>query len=288
MTAYPNLVFDTNRLCTVTPRRFFGSLQESKNARLTLLPRIQTEMLKAIPAIETANFYKPYKLHQQLYNSHDPKKIATAAGEIRDKCQQWLENEFTNSSSIFKVLKHDKEHKETAILIESMIPETCFKKYDIYDVINDKTIIAEALVHGVHIIATNNINTINYDNLNDWVINTFPERTEPFILSGDEATRTIAPGPEGSLWLAKGMLGALLPNDPTKDFSKSIEHFKQNLNNADLPETVMRIDEAIHTHNNPNQLIDHVYSSLPTKARNTEERLRTEIKKTKQDYELEI
>ena len=280
---HPRLFFDTRRILPSTPRRFFGSLEESKGARIKITPTVRDQLIRVLPTLEMNHYQKTIRTVQ-----HKRKKseIIKKTGRVSE---EWITGELDSANSaesIFECIDPNHEHRFDIGNIEYYIPDYCFKKEQSLAIMADKRIVAETIFYKGQFLASSDKNTIYHDTLNEWAYKTFSDRTEELILTSDKLLDKIAPGKDGALSLAKICLGACLPDNPDEHIKEIVEKFRILLAKSDLPETARRIDEAIHTHPDIISLVNDVYENLPVRTRTTEDRRLEKLKEVEDEYAL--
>lgn len=266
-----NIVFDTNLLRNTTPREFFGSLQESMGQSLVVLPTVYRELEVQIPN-EINRIWKRRLTSMREYQSSNQQyhKILSVAVKAS---LAWLRNICSDNKSIIKLIDPENTYEADIPDIADSIPDNCFKYFtDPQQADNDRRIVAETLLYNAHMIGSNNLRSMNHLTINKWALNTFSDRSEPLIVTGDEATHYMMPQPglSGANWLYHGFLGVALP-DGVSDTVSSIDRYLKRLEkDVLLPTTVARIREALSLDTDTLNTFEYFRANRPEKTRYTE------------------
>ena len=157
---HPRLFFDTRRILPSTPRRFFGSLEESKGARIKITPTVRDQLIRVLPTLEMNHYQKTIRTVQ-----HKRKKseIIKKTGRVSE---EWITGELDSANSaesIFECIDPNHEHRFDIGNIEYYIPDYCFKKEQSLAIMSDKRIVAETIFYKGQFLASSDKNTIYHD-----------------------------------------------------------------------------------------------------------------------------
>lgn len=286
-----NAVFDTNLLRNPTPREFFGSLQENADNYLWILPTVYRELEIQIPR-ETNRVWKRRLDSSKTIQQDDPRYSAVLHATVKASLT-WLKHAPNDDKSILKHIDPDNAYQYQIPEMAEYIPDNCFKHFvNPEQSDNDRYIIAETVLYDAQIIATNNLGSINHQTVNDWASSTFPERTEPLIITGDAATKHLAPSDDlsGANWLYRCFLGIALPDDMKNATSVIERHLERLTRDVMLPNTVQRISEAMFLDPAPLDTFEYIRANRPKKTRHTENSLyQSTLKATENEgYDVEL
>lgn len=274
MTPEQATVFDTNLLRNTTPREFFGSLQEQAGKYLWILPAVYRKLEIQIPK-ETNRVWRRRLDSASKIQRDDPRYSAILHATVKASLA-WLRNIHNDERSILKRVDPENTYEGHVPEMAEHIPDNCFKHFGGREQSdNDRYIIAETILYNSQMIATNNLRNINHQTVNDWALNTFPERTEPLIVTGDKATEYLAPsaGLSGAHWLYRGFLGIALPDDMTNATSVIENYLERLTRDVMLPNTTQRISEAMFLDPAPLDTFEYIRANRPKKTRHTEKSL---------------
>ena len=293
---YPTVVFDTNRILTSTPRRFFGSLQEYHHQPVFILPTVKVELLNQIPLQENEYYLKVFNRktrEKTLVQSIRPHHVRQIIIDLATAAESWIREELENldqNQTIFQCIDPKSEHHNETQYITAMIPKEFFKEERKYPLHRDRSIVSEAIYYNTSLIVTNNIHSIYHRHLNEWVKKHFPEREQDLVVTSDKLIRQIAPesNREKQKMIAEALLGAALPAHPGPEIHAIVERFRMRLYHSELPETAGQIKETIETHPDIKNWINTIYRKLPEKTRKTEDRRLKKVKEVEEKWEIRL
>ncbi len=148
---HPRIFFDTNRILPSTPRRFFGSLEESKGTRIKVTPTVRDQFIRALPILEMNHYQKTIR------NIHDKTKKSEIVKKAGKVSEEWVTGELDSTNGaepIFECIDPNHEHRFDIGNIEYYIPDYCFKKEHSLAVISDKRIVAETIFYNGEFLAS--------------------------------------------------------------------------------------------------------------------------------------
>ena len=220
--------FDTVTLTRPTPRKLVCLWMEQAGLRTVLLPTVW----------------------EQLAHPHRNKVGVNAASwrrvrMYRDAPFRWLELDDAQQEAVDDVLQH--------------FTEPCFPRLAADQIPDDAdaNIIAEALVVGTDVLVTQDINSINHDEIN-FVIEKRLGANSGFVLTVDRALARAFPGGESAdhlLMLALATIAPTAPTAPTapadhewaaEDAHRDFARLLRALAGANIRETTQRLDVRWH------------------------------------------
>ena len=200
---------DTNLLRHPTPRRYITAIEALRGHQITILPSVDTKLRRHLP-IQAAKHIEQLARTRNL--EADP-RIAAALREAAGAALEWWETERKRNDSVYAYVsaRDDKTYGRIA----AELPDEAFT--DEHD--TDRWIYAEAMVHGVNVLASRNRETIIAEVLQ-----------EHFEARGGEPPVTVR-----SLWEHTSALAAVERPRPDRGTSSSLRAARRAPDTSGLP-----------------------------------------------------
>ncbi len=240
--ALSQVTIDTSLLYPSTARRFLMTLWDMQALKIPVLPRTSRELHGVIKESESAYWKRRLKREATRTGMHwSPQIIIAIADAASEAAGQWVNQELgygTNqpwNDSALQRIEMDPAAQLRADDIAEQIPKRCFQGRSLTGHRGDRSIIAEGVVCGFKVLATDNRTSIKRSKINEWLL----EQTltsEDFVLDGDEAIDRAGHGKTHPAQLLKTVLIAALPDTPApKDRENTIvEQFIQRMHHDGL------------------------------------------------------
>ena len=241
--------FDTVTLIRPTPRKLVCLWMEQADLRTVLLPTVW----------------------EQLAHAHKNRISVNAASWRRMR---------THTNAPFRWLELDDEQQEAVDDVLQHFTEPCFPRL-VADQIPDDAdanIIAEALVVGTDVLVTQDINSINHDEVN-FVIEKRLGANAGFVLTLDRALARAFPGGESADHLLMLALATIAPTDhewTVEDAHQDFANLLQALAGANVRETAQRLDVRWSQCDDLERTLDEARTVAETSCAMQFERMRAE------------
>ena len=267
------IAFDTNRITHSTPRRFFGSMLEAQGQSSLVLPRVWEEMQRTVVLAERR--YWKNVLRNELaqgrgYSDETEARVFRAVGHA---ALEWLIQERSRNDSAMKVLAPSEQEREEAERIAESLPDDCFPARALADTENDRRVIAEAVVHGMRGVITDNMASVDHMRVNAWAdAEGLTKSKSEFVMSSGPAMRALTEDLEGSRRMYHWAVGACLPTTPSTSDRRLIESFAQQMSASGLSFAGQRVLHEMASDRKFGQTIEEIRERLPERTRRTEDR----------------
>lgn len=202
---------DTQLLGDPTCRRFLSSLWELEGHSLSVTPTVARELPGNVRASEERRWQRAIRHDVNRGNQrYDPAAYNAILQATREAAEAWIKEELDKPAGLVAVQRTVDTDEKAAVLART-IPALCFRSTNEDNEWNDRAIVAEAVVHGFRLQASQNLRSIARDRLNHWL----QERNHtdgPLIVNVEEAIPARSRNP-GDLETAalRAVMGAALP-----------------------------------------------------------------------------
>ncbi len=174
------LALDTNLLAYETPRRFLRNVARDLGMGIHVLPQVHEESLKRIERAEQERWTERLE-NLPGYTDLARGRIVSAVGAA---ARQWLDEQCRRQDSGLYLVRPTFEQTWQAHRIARNLPPGVVKR-GISVPTGDPLILAQAAVHNVTLLSTNNFKTIDHENANEWFRDHLAE-PEPIVRTPDE------------------------------------------------------------------------------------------------------
>ena len=162
-----NFALDTQLLAYETPRRLLHGIAAEIETEIVVLPEVGREVSERLEANEQGRWIEQL-LDDPRYSDEQRERIVREAGAA---AAEWFADELARSDNRWTAQKETLREAWEARLIARNLPVGVVKRSGL-EPEGDKLIIAQAAVHGVRLLATNNFRTINHKEANAWLTRT--------------------------------------------------------------------------------------------------------------------
>lgn len=145
---------DTNLLGFITPRRLLTALQEMRGHAVFMLPTVGDEMeVRVMLAAE-----RQFRQRAVATSGNDAASLDQVMGEVRSEVLHWLQEEMHRNDAAWTALDPRRERAEEYGRVMARMPGGLFlDEREGRMNVGDRRIVAEAVVHGVPVLATANM-----------------------------------------------------------------------------------------------------------------------------------
>ena len=214
------VTIDSSLVYPTTSRRFIMALWEMEGLKVELLPRTIQEMFGFVQDSERRHWGARTRAEAERTGVSLPAKTvssiekatALAAGAWVNKELGYAGIPGRNDSMLRAVALTEEQETQANALAES-IPRKCFKGPSKDGHQGDRQIIAQGVVSGFKILASDNRSSIRRTQINGWLIE---QKLAPgeFVLEGDDAIDQAGSWREQPAHMLEAVLRATLPTRP--------------------------------------------------------------------------
>ena len=162
---------DTNLFVFPAPRRLLHGIALETGKNIFLLPEVHREIAerKRIRSAEVFRWRRRQRW-QKLDAGGPVEKMERIRDAIGKASLDWYEEELSRPDGVFRrVQTTDREVRDVARIGEAL-PKRIFKGWvDDHLLAGDPLIVAEAIFHKIDLLSTNNLTSIDHDQLNAWL-----------------------------------------------------------------------------------------------------------------------
>ena len=180
------LAVDTNLLAYETPRRFLRNVTQHLGINIFILPQVHEEALRRIERHEQENWTGKLEEDPNLDDVTRGRIVAEAGSAAK----RWLDDQCRRQDSGLVLVRPALDDAWQAHRIARNLPHGVVKK-GLTAPPGDPLILAQAAVHGMTLLSTNNFQTIDHEQANEWFRNHLGERS-PVVRTPDETIDILA------------------------------------------------------------------------------------------------
>lgn len=214
-----SVTVDSSLMYPTTTRRFLMALWEMEGLRIELVPRTAQEMYGMVRESEREQWYRRLrwdtKRTGRVWAPESVEKIIDAA---QNAAGQWVNAELgygktpgRNDSMLHAVTLSAKQGVEAAA-IAAEIPRRCFRGPTKNNYRGDREIVAQAVISGFKILASDNRWSIVRNRMNGWLAEQSLVEEE-LVLNADDAIEKAGPWRTQANTMLEAVLRATLPNE---------------------------------------------------------------------------
>ena len=211
---------DSSLMYPATSRRFLMSLWEMEGLRIELVPRTVKEMYGFVQDSEWAHWRAALiKEGQRTGRTWSPQETRAIAQAAANASAQWVNEELGHgeipprNDSMMRLVALSDTQASVAAMIADAIPRFCFKGPSKDEHRGDREIIAQSVVTGFKIIASDNRSSIRRKQMNGWLSEKELAKEE-FVLNADDAIERAGQWREQPARMLEAALRAALPETP--------------------------------------------------------------------------
>ena len=240
-----SVTIDSSLVYPTTSRRFLMALWEMEDRKVELLPRTVKETWGFVQDSEIEYWGRRLAKEAERTATTVPPDVARAIKEAAAvTAGVWINAEVGyagrpgRNDSMLRAVTLTAEQDRHADAIARAIPGECFKGASKNNHWGDRQIIAQGIVSGFKILASDNRASIRRTQTNGWLIDERLAEAK-FVLNADDAIDEAGPWKEQPAHMLEAVLRATLPTRPTSpDREKEIvEQFLSRMRNEGLPNT---------------------------------------------------
>lgn len=265
---------DTLILSDSTCRRFLSSLWELEGAELRVAPTAARELPGNVRAAEERRWQRILQHDVATGNRrYEPATYNAILRAGRTAAGTWIEEELDRPHGLVAVPRTVESDRRATDLSRAM-PGFCFRSTKTDSERNDRTIVAEAVVHGCTLLASQNLRSIAHERLNDW-LQQQGHAEQPLIVEIHEALRARSRSAEDlEETCLQAVMGAALParDRGVKHDVRVLTRFIDALKLGRAGQCGLWAEDGLKTTRDIAQRIGASREKLPAHARDAEER----------------
>ena len=162
---------DSNLFVSPATRRLLHGIALETGKNIFLLPEVHREIAKRKRICSAEVFRWRRRQRWQKLDAGGPvEKMERVIDAIGKASLDWYEEELSRPNGVFgRVQTTDREARDVARIGEAL-PKRIFKGFvEGKPLEGDPLIVAQAIFHKIDLLSTNNLNTIDHDQLNAWL-----------------------------------------------------------------------------------------------------------------------
>ena len=179
------IALDTNLLAYETPRRIFSGAIDDCGGKIIILPTVAKSATRRLRAEEGA--FWDAKLANGEIGPDEANRITEAC---QDAVVTWFNEEIMRNDTPWEAPEHDLHHRQSAARIGRNLPPRSIKTGRRGED-EDRTIIGEAIVEKVSLISTHNLESIEHEVINAWLVKATKARRSALLASPDECVKAL-------------------------------------------------------------------------------------------------
>ena len=182
------IALDTNLIAWETPRRLLHGIADETGFGITILPEVDQEATRWLVEKEEEAWFDRIG-EDTSYTVAQREQIVNAASKA---AAQWFKEELDRTDTPWRLQEETFEQGVRARRIARNLPAGVVRRGGIV-ARGDRLVIAQAAVHGVTVLATNNLKSIDHERANKW----FTEKlrlNHAVVLTPDDCVTELADG----------------------------------------------------------------------------------------------
>ena len=218
--ALASVTIDSSLIYPTTSRRFLMALWEMEGLKVELLPRTIQEMYGFVQDSERSYWRRALAREAgRTGRAWPPETVEAVAAATAAAAGRWVNTEIgyaatpARNDSMLHAVGLTRAEEARAGAIAETIPNICFKGPSKDGHRGDREIVAQGVVTGFKILASDNRTSIRRPQMNGWL----REQglcTGDFVLRGDDAIEEAGPWRDQPAHLLEAALRATLPDKP--------------------------------------------------------------------------
>ena len=266
---------DTELLGDPTCRRFLMCLWDRAGATLTVTPTVADELVGNVRQSERRHWERTLRYDATHGNrTYDEQTYHEIIDAARAAAGTWIETELAGRGAGGLVAgRADMHASMRAQELAAQIPRECFRRPEGQSQYSDRLIIAEAVVLGYTLLASENLGTIKHERTNAWLTSQGQTGTDLIVTIADaaKALDTTTSAENSAL---DAVLGAALPDEDRgieRDL-RAVTAFIDRLARGHARRCATWALDALETLEDPATRFETARGRLPHRARATEAR----------------
>ena len=268
---------DTQLLGDATSRRFLSGLWELEGCALPVMPTVALELPGNVRGAENRRWQRTIRRDLARTNvRYKPGTYNAILRATREAAEAWTKEELERPDGVVAV-QGSVETDAAAAALARALPAICFRSTNEENERNDRAIVAEAVVHGFTLLASENLRSIAHEQLNDWLQDQGKTR-RPLIVQIHEALTAYRRDPAERARMAfRAVLGAALPaaEQGLERDVEAVERFIMALKRTHAERCGWWADDGRKATQDIPAAIRGARANLPVHTRTAEDRRRT-------------
>ena len=182
------IALDTNLIAWETPRRLLHGIADERGLEITILPEVHDEAARWLVEEEEETWVDRIG-EDSSYTVAQREQIVNAASKA---AAQWFKEELDRTDTPWRRQEATFEQAVKARRIARNLPTGVVKRGGIV-ARGDRLVIAQAAIHGVTVLATNNLKSIDHERANNWFTDTL-RVNHAVVLTPDDCVAELADG----------------------------------------------------------------------------------------------
>ena len=266
---------DTELLGDPTCRCFLMCLWHRAGATLTVTPTVADELVGNVRQSERRHWERTLRYDAEHGNrKYDDTTYHAIIDAARSAAGAWIETELAGRGTGGLVAAQADMHaSERAQRLAAAIPRECFRRPEGQSQYADRLIIAEAVVLGYTLLASENLGTIKHELTNGWLMSQGQTDTE-LIVTIANAAKALETATSAEDIALDAVLGAALPEQDRgieRDL-RAVTAFIARLTRGHAAACATWAQDALETLDDPAIRFATARAELPHRARATEAR----------------
>ena len=266
---------DTELLGDPTCRRFLMCLWNRAGATLTVTPTVADELVGNVRQSERRHWERTLRYDAEHGNRrYDNATYHAIIDAVRSAAGAWIEDELGGRGAGGLVAAQaDMDASMRSQELAARIPRECFRRPEGQSQYADRLIIAEAVVLGYTLLASENLGTIKHERTNAW-LRSKGQATADLIVTIANAARALDPATSAEDIALDAVLGAALPDEDhgiERDL-RAVTAFIARLARGHAGRCATWAQDALETIEDPGTRFATARGALPHQARATEAR----------------
>ena len=272
---------DTELLGDPTCRRFLMCLWHRAGATLTVTPTVADELVGNVRQSERRHWERTLRYDAEHGNrTYDDATYHAIIDSARAAAGAWIETELAGRGAGGLVgARADMHASARAQALAAAIPRECFRRPEGQSQYADRLIIAEAVVLGYTLLASENLGTIKHERTNAWLRSERQTDTSLIVTIAD-AAKALDTARSAEDIALDAVLGAALPDEDRgieRDL-RAVTAFIGRLARGHAQRCATWAHDALETLKDPATRFATARGELPRQARATEVRRVTETR----------
>ena len=215
--ALASVTIDSSLIYPMSSRRFLMALWEMDGLKVELLPRTIQEMYGFVRDSERGYWRRALKKEaERTGRGWPPQTVEAVAEATAQAAGEWVNAELGyagtpgRNDSMLRAVELTTEQSARAGGIAEAIPKVCFRGPSKDGHRGDREIVAQGVVSGFKILASDNRSSIRRAQMNGWLMENGLSSGE-FVLRGDDALEQAGPWREQPAHMLEAVLRATPP-----------------------------------------------------------------------------
>ena len=245
---------DSSLMYPTTARRFLMTLWEMEGLKIELVPRAVQEMYSYVRESEGDQWYRHLRGETQRTGmTWAPETVERIVEVAASAAAKWVNTELGygnkagRNDSMLHAVTLSAEQSVEAATIATAIPRDCFRGPTKNDYRGDREIVAQGVVSGFKILASDNRGSIVRNRMNGW-LSEAGHASDEFVLNADDAIEKAGPWRSQPAHMLEAVLRAALPSEPrsAKRVAEIVDTFIERMRSQGLRGVALSCLDAWH------------------------------------------